>query len=214
MSQNPEKSPQDIFSDNLRKALTDKGVSESELSERTGISFKTISGYCNYAHIPNGLPLLTIADTLDISLDALFGRKPNWEIGEGDGVFAVSDIERIRMIFQEAERQNRNATVELEYCEKKQQDILHELELTEADYHEGAKLSRELAEIRRRRRNAKNLIELTGPVVKWLSEQSGAMSKLSNVIGQMRKIDDRQKNAVYYVRTGENAGMMIGGETK
>ena len=124
------------------------------------------------------------------------------------------DIEQMRNIVLTAETEFRNATEELNYCDKKTQDILHEMELLDHSYHETAHLATELRDIRRRRRVAKNTIERLEPVVRWKNEQAGAMNKLSNVIGIMRKIEEKHNSQVYYHRADDKAGQIIGHEER
>lgn len=130
-------------------------------------------------------------------------------IGGELGEFTSKDLEQIRVILDDAGENYKKAQDELTFCDRKQQDILHEIELVNHGRREIATLGLELADIRRRRRVAKNTIELLAPVVKWRQEQAGPMTKLSNVIGSMRKIEEKQQNQVYFKKTGEAAGEVI-----
>lgn len=130
-------------------------------------------------------------------------------IGGELGSFNSKDLEQIRVILEDAGENYKKAQDELTFCDRKQQDILHEIELVNHGRREIATLGLELADIRRRRRVAKNTIELLAPVVKWRQEQAGPMTKLSNVIGSMRKIEEKQQNQVYFKKTGEAAGEVI-----
>lgn len=130
-------------------------------------------------------------------------------IGGALGEFTSKDLEQIRVILEDAGENYKKAQDELTFCDRKQQDILHEIELVDHGRREIATLGLELADIRRRRRVAKNTIELLAPVVKWRQEQAGPMTKLSNVIGSMRKIEEKQQNQVYFKKTGEAAGEVI-----
>lgn len=127
------------------------------------------------------------------------------------GGFSSKDVESIIHVFNEALFQFNMAESELEYCDKKTQDILHELELVHHTYHETARLSIELSDIRKRRRAAKEAIDLLKPLVLWKEEESQgnkALSKLSGILGTMRKTEEKQKNAVYYYRA-DDVGTMI-----
>ena len=130
-------------------------------------------------------------------------------IGGDIGDFEVSDVEQIAKIVEDALVKYRQAGDEITECDKKQQDILHDLELSDHTYHECGHLAKDLIEVRRRRRLAKNTVDLLEPVVKWKSENQAAMNKLSNTIGAMRKIKERQDNMVYFRKTGEDAGTII-----
>lgn len=130
-------------------------------------------------------------------------------IGGELGSFDTNDIEKIRTVIQEAEHHYKLAESELDYCDRKQQDILHEFELLDMNYHEGAHLARDLQDIRKRRRIAKNTLDLLSPVMKWKQENVGAIQKLNGLIGQMRKIEEKQENCIYYKRADEVGEMII-----
>ena len=130
-------------------------------------------------------------------------------IGGELGDFTIEDVEKILKTIEDASFQYRSASDEIAECEKKQQDILHDLELADHTYHERGRLCNDLVEIRRRRRLAKNVMDLLEPVVKWRNESQGPLNKLSNTIGSMRKIKERQDSKVYFRRTGEDAGSII-----
>lgn len=121
------------------------------------------------------------------------------------------DISGFQKLLEEAERDYRNAQSEIDFCEKKQQDILHDMELVEHRYHEIAHLGVELTDIRRRRRAAKNTMDTLSPLLKWKQENSSALNRLQITIGQMRKVEDKQQHQVYYRRVdGEDKGTIIG----
>lgn len=124
------------------------------------------------------------------------------------GGFNASDVEYITRSINEASTQYSMAEAELDYCDKKTQDILHEMELVQHTYHEIAHLANELRDIRKRRRIAKDAIDLLAPLIQWKNEQTAAINKLNKVLGDMRKIQNKQDSAVYYYRA-DNAGRMI-----
>lgn len=129
------------------------------------------------------------------------------------GGFSSKDVEYIFRTVNEAYDQYKMAESELDYCDKKTQDILHELELVEHTYHEKARLGVELSDIRKRRRIAKDAIDVLSPIVKWRDEEflaGKALSRLQKVLGDIRKVEEKQKNAIYYYRA-DNAGTMIVG---
>lgn len=131
-------------------------------------------------------------------------------VGGELGTFTSSDADYIRKILDDADTHYKNATNEMSECDRKQQDILHEMELVDHKYHDLAKLAIELKKVRDRRRIAKNTIELLGPITKWRQEQSGPLTKLDTVIGTMRKTEEKQKNVIYYRRSDDGKGDIIG----
>lgn len=135
-------------------------------------------------------------------------------VGGELGTFTSDDVDYIRTILDNADAHYKNALDEMSECDRKQQDILHEMELMDHKYHDLAKLAVELKKVRDRRRIAKNAIELLGPITKWRQEQSGPLTKLSNVIGVMRKTEEKQKNVIYYRRSDDGKGDIIGHKNK
>lgn len=108
------------------------------------------------------------------------------------------ELERILTQFRDAESALSMAHTELKQCDDRTQDILHDLELNNHTYHERGKLTTELVEIRRRRRVAKDTIELLNPLCTWLTNNSKQIHMLESVLGEMRKIDVRHESRMYW----------------
>lgn len=70
----------DIFGDNLVSLMRDWNMSQSELSQRSGISQSSISAYINKRKMPGVKALINIADVFGISLDDFmnFGDIIDW----------------------------------------------------------------------------------------------------------------------------------------
>lgn len=70
----------DIFGDNLVSLMRDWNMSQSELSQRSGVSQSSISAYINKRKMPGVKALINIADVFDISLDDFmnFGDIIDW----------------------------------------------------------------------------------------------------------------------------------------
>ena len=81
------------------------------------------------------------------------------------------------------------------------QDILHFLELNEVPYLDRKKLTDLLPDIRRSRRVAKDTMAMLAPLVRWMTEHKKAIRDLEQVLGSVRKEEDRQQNRVYSYRT-------------
>ena len=123
----------------------------------------------------------------------------------------IEKLDSIRKNLTEIEDDLNQARQEKEYCEKKTQDILHEIELVPHTYHEIAHLSQDLAEIRRRRRIAKDIIEMTEPIVEWKNNEKVTWNRLDATIGKVRSIEEKLQHRVYYKRA-DNVGEIIGME--
>lgn len=65
---------EEIFSQRLREYLWREKITQTELTERTGLTGAAISHYVNGKQCPHAWALLRIAEALDISIDYLLGR--------------------------------------------------------------------------------------------------------------------------------------------
>ena len=63
----------DIFSNNLIELIRDRGYTQADLAEDTGLSEATISAYINKRRIPKVPTLLNLALALDCELEDLTG---------------------------------------------------------------------------------------------------------------------------------------------
>ena len=118
----------------------------------------------------------------------------------GNEVNKTECVEVVLRFFETAVKElDYNRTI-VKHCEDKTQDIMHELELVDHTYHERAKLAAELAEVRQQRRTSKDLCELLTPLVSWYEKQQPAVNALTRVLGEMRKIDEKRDNRLYYKR--------------
>lgn len=64
------------FGDNLERLLAEKGMSQSELSRRSGIGTSAINTYLRDGVVPSFTKAIAIADALECTLDELAGRQP------------------------------------------------------------------------------------------------------------------------------------------
>ena len=111
------------------------------------------------------------------------------------------ELERILDGFKAAEEEYSSAQTEQKWCEERTQDLLHDLELNHHSYHERGKIATELVTIRQRRRIAKDKIELLLPLCTWLMNNTKSINQLKGVLGDMRKIDVKIKNRMYWPKT-------------
>lgn len=125
-------------------------------------------------------------------------------IGGELGTFGINDIAEIGNILQEARRHQTLASNELDYCDKRQIDLLHEIELGSANHLHLGKLAKELREIRKRRRVAKNTMELVQPILSWCDNNNNIRNKLYTAIGETRRIDKKMKECEYHYKTEDN----------
>ena len=125
-------------------------------------------------------------------------------IGGDLGTFGLSDLAGMIDILQEATKQHTKAVNELSFCNRRQEDILHMIELSDITKRELNKLAKELQDVRRRRRIAKNTIAILTPILDWKDKNSAAYLKLTAAIGKFRKMDEELKAAKYHMKATED----------
>lgn len=118
------------------------------------------------------------------------------------------DVEKVLQLFRDADDEAALASDEQKDCEDRQNDILHEFELIELTHNERGRLGKELTEVRRQRRIAKNTSELLFPLCEWIANNGHAIKALQRALGEMRKIEDKQKNRLYR-RKADGKGEVI-----
>lgn len=81
------------------------------------------------------------------------------------------------------------------------QDILHRLELHDDSYHDMARLSKTLKEVRKDRRAAKDAISELDPICGWAKENARVLKSLEQLLGNVRKAEKGTQNRNYTNRT-------------
>lgn len=118
--------------------------------------------------------------------------------------FEISEgLEDFLAFLRDAEEMNRIAQVEEQENNNKQQDLLHEIELSEHGYHDFAKLAKKMQEVRKSRRVAKDNQEVVSPLIEWVEMNRGVIKNLERVLGDVRKKERRLENRVYIPRAKE-----------
>ena len=92
---------------------------------------------------------------------------------------------------------------ELHQADNETQDILHQLELHENSYHKIAALGKKLRAVRRRRRTAKDTVEIYEPIIVWANRQDNRelLKRLEQLLGEVRKIEESKENRMYVPKT-------------
>lgn len=112
-----------------------------------------------------------------------------------------SQIKQFLDFVRSAETTSRLSDADRTMYDGQIQDILHFLELNEVPYLDRKKLTDLLPDIRRSRRVAKDTMATLAPLVRWMAEHKKAIRDLEQVLGSVRKEEDRQQNRVYSYRT-------------
>lgn len=119
-------------------------------------------------------------------------------------------------LVSESQVRYRTVKEELERLEMLTQDYLHALELGELSYHERARIATQLAECRRERRVAKDLLEVLEPFVQFEDEKESKahVNKLRQVLGAVRTAEKKHTNRIYVPRVLTNADGLYSAQDK
>jgi len=102
---------------------------------------------------------------------------------------------------KESEKQLHIAEADEKYANDETQDILHRLELYDDPYDRNAHLAYMLKLVRRKRREAKDEIEITSKIVEWSVNNAKAVNSLRELLGEVRKCERRHEQRYYENRT-------------
>lgn len=89
------------------------------------------------------------------------------------------------------------ATDDVSFCDRLEQDLLHEFENENLTYHEIARLGKELKEMRLRRRQAKDIVETYQIAMSVLQDsqfrsvENKLTGALGNIVGKEKALSER-----------------------
>lgn len=112
-------------------------------------------------------------------------------------------IEDFLAFLRETETVSHIAQQEEQEANDKTQDILHSLELEQHEYRQYAALAKELRDVRQKRRNAKDLYNVTLPILEWLDQNRPVVKSIERMLGEVRKAEKKTENRIYTPRTRE-----------
>ena len=110
-------------------------------------------------------------------------------------------LEGFLAFLRDVKIENQAAIDEESITDLETQDILHRLELYSDNYHERAKLANSLKQVRQRRRVAKDTYEITKSIVRWSEDNKQVIKSLEWLLGEVRKVEDRQQKRIYIPKT-------------
>lgn len=87
------------------------------------------------------------------------------------------------------------------------QDILHNMEIGENYPDDYIAQGIALKNIRRKRREAKDIQRVTTPVVQWISQNQKTINELEKLLGAVRKAEKGTSNRMYTNRTKTLEGL-------
>lgn len=112
-------------------------------------------------------------------------------------------IEDFLNFLRDCEQQYHIAEAEEQEANNQTQDILHSLELEPHNYHEYARLGKELVTVRQNRRAAKDTMDMIAPVLRWKSDNRTCINSMEQLLGIVRKAEKRIENRIYIPRSGK-----------
>lgn len=89
----------------------------------------------------------------------------------------------------------------LKECDEATQDLLHKMEIDPVKYKERARLATKLQAVRRQRRTAKDITEITKIIAIWAKDNKSIIGSLQRLLGDIRKAEKKQQNRTYIPRT-------------
>jgi 5-bromo-4-chloroindolyl phosphate hydrolysis protein len=89
---------------------------------------------------------------------------------------------------------------EVHKCDQETQDLLHEIELTKFEIQRGYKLSKQLQEVRQRRRDLKNTMEVMRTLKDFLDSNKQMKINLYKILASMEKMKEHQAQRIYTPR--------------
>ena len=110
-------------------------------------------------------------------------------------------IEDFLNFLRDCEQQYHIAEAEEQEANNQTQDILHSLELEPHNYHEYARLGKELVTVRQNRRTAKDTMDMIAPVLRWKSDNRTCINSMEQLLGIVRKAEKRIENRIYMPRS-------------
>ena len=120
----------------------------------------------------------------------------------GGGMPTVSrGIEAFLNYLRDTEQQLHMAEQTEQEANDATQDILHWFELYNFRGIEAVKMAHKLREIRHQRREAKDVVWLTSPVVDWIQRHRAEIKELERLLGEVRKRERRTENRIYTPKT-------------
>lgn len=106
-------------------------------------------------------------------------------------------LDSLLSYLREAEQRYHMAETAEQEANDETQDILHIIELQDHDYHEFARLSKELKTVRQKRRDAKDAMIETCPVLDWIDKNRPVIKSLERLLGDVRKAEKSKVNRIY-----------------
>jgi len=112
----------------------------------------------------------------------------------------VEAIEEFNKLLQSATSTYVYLNGQISIMDNEQQDILHLIEMSK-DSKERSKLATRLKQLRKERRIIKNKFEYYQLLTPFVEKNRTVVGEIQRLLGELRKIEQKQKNPVYVMRT-------------
>ena len=99
---------------------------------------------------------------------------------------------------------------QMEKQEALTQDYLHQLELEHLDYKERAKVATKLAQCRKDRREAKDVVESLEPFINYINAQEKPLNLLRETLGKIMKEEQKTTTRTYRFKVLEKESITNG----
>jgi 5-bromo-4-chloroindolyl phosphate hydrolysis protein len=113
---------------------------------------------------------------------------------------AISTTKNFLETLNTVEQDWANWITDIQQCESETQDLLHEIELTKFDVQRGYKLAKQLQEIRQRRRELKDTVELLRNIKDFLDCNKQLKISLFKTLTSMERVEENQGQRMYAPR--------------
>lgn len=120
-------------------------------------------------------------------------------ISKGEDIVYSTEISNFLSFLKHATRTNSAARDDWKDCDNLTQDILHTLELSNANAAQKSKLASLLTKTRKRRRVDKNIVDITNPISNWYKQNKSAVKSLEDLLGTVRKIEKEVNSMHTYI---------------
>lgn len=112
----------------------------------------------------------------------------------------VEAIEEFNKLIQSATSTYIYLSGQITQMDNEQQDILHLIEMSK-DSKERSKLATKLKQLRKERRIIKNKFEYYQLLAPFVEKNRSVVGEIQRLLGELRKVEQKQKNPVYVMRT-------------
>lgn len=116
------------------------------------------------------------------------------------------NIENFLTFLRDCEQGYRMAEADEQEANSVTQDLLHSIELEEHTYHEHAQLSKEIRDVRKLRRAAKDTMSQTAPILDWINQNRSFLKGLEQLLGSVRKAERSTESRIYTPRARKQEG--------